>query len=172
MRLTKIKIMKLLYIISLVIILTAIETMPAFALSAADSTVTTAISGKVVEPAVGKFNVAVSVFRMITGLILVVGAVILVVWGLKWLQNKRIGRGIPEWIKTIGIFPLGPKQHLYMVKMLDRYMLLGVTESNINIISELDEEEAKAIKAEENLPNTFGNTLARQMNILAKRKNK
>lgn len=169
--------MKLKIIISLLIILTTIKVMPA--LSAVvdstvvvDSTIIMAGAEKNIEPQVGQFNIAVSIFRMITGLVLVVGAVILVVWGLKWLQNKRVGRGTPDFIKTIGIFPLGPKQHLYMVKMLDRYMLLGVTESHINIISELDENEAKAINADEISPKSFGNTLARQMNMLTKRKNK
>lgn len=122
------------------------------------------------RPAREQYNLAISIFRMIFALVVVAGLAIVVVFTLKWLQGRRVIKGQQQWISTVGYFSLGPKQHIYLVKLLNRYLLLGVTEAGINILSELSEEEAREVDSRNFTPHdNFKNVLSRQFAAIARR---
>lgn len=122
------------------------------------------------ETVKSQYNLAMSIFRLVFALLLVIAMAVVLVIGLKWLQSRKIGKSNPDWIKTVGIFPLGPKQYIYLVQMMNRYMLLGVTEAGISILTELDESEAQQIdKHNFKHQESFKEALAKQLNIFSGR---
>lgn len=44
-------------------------------------------------------------------------------------------------LRVVGKSSLSPKNHLYIIEVEGKKLLVGATDSNINLISELDEEE-------------------------------
>jgi flagellar protein FliO/FliZ len=47
-------------------------------------------------------------------------------------------------LKVVGKSSLSPKNHLYIIEVEGKKLLVGATDSNINLISELDKEEEKS----------------------------
>ena len=83
-----------------------------------------------------------TLFKMVTAL----GAVLLVfgvcVWGFRKMQSKLSlkkdgNKGLM--FEVISHFALGPQKSLYMVRVEDKKLLLGVTSSSINILSDWDD---------------------------------
>lgn len=54
--------------------------------------------------------------------------------GLNISQNAQL--------KTVGQINLGPKKRLVMVRFLNKLLLLGVTETSINVLSEAEADHA------------------------------
>jgi len=57
---------------------------------------------------------------------------------------KRFQKG--KYFQIMGRHVLEPRKSLYLVKMAKRYMVIGVADHGINLITELTEEEAKGHK--------------------------
>jgi len=82
-------------------------------------------------------------FKMVAALIVACVAAVLI---LKFLlprlsigkKNLDVGR-----IKILSRFSVGPKQHLLLVKVDEKCILLGVTDSTITKIKDLDDQNAK-----------------------------
>ncbi len=105
-----------------------------------------------------EFNYSPSLFgivvKLIISMVLIVGLIYLFTYLFKKLNGRVSGGGaIGDTIKIIGRTYLSPKQILYLVKIGGKYSVLGATESSINMISQLDDEEAHKL---ENLPNKTG----------------
>jgi flagellar biosynthetic protein FliO len=83
------------------------------------------------------------IIKLVLSLGLIVGLIYLSTYFLKKLNMRgaasEIGGGS---IKVIGRTFIGPKQCLYVVKIGEKYSVLGATESNINYIADLKKEEA------------------------------
>jgi flagellar biosynthetic protein FliO len=83
------------------------------------------------------------IIKLIFSMILIVGLIYLSSYFLKKMNSRSAGTGsVSDIIKVLGRSYIAPKQCLYVVKIGDRYSVLGATESNINFISELSKEEA------------------------------
>jgi flagellar protein FliO/FliZ len=75
---------------------------------------------------------------LILGLILV-GYYILKKYGVKWGLR---GRGLPGVVTFVGHLSLGPKQGVAVVKFAGKFLVLGVTEHSINLLTETDVTDA------------------------------
>ena len=92
------------------------------------------------------------------GMLAVVAAILV----LAWWATKQIaqrpglqgfGGRLPNGeFSVLAQIPLGREQRLIVVECAARYFLLGVTEHNISMLSELSEEEVRQWKEEQEEP--------------------
>jgi flagellar biosynthetic protein FliO len=89
------------------------------------------------------------IFKLVLSLGLIIGLIYLSTYFLRKLNMRgstgEVGGGS---IKVMGRTFIGPKQCLYVVKIGDKYSVLGATESNINFITDLKKEDADKYAAE------------------------
>ena len=81
--------------------------------------------------------------RMILSLIVVLALIYLVVYILKRYSYPGVS-GHSDLIKIVSFSYLRTKEMLYIVKVGEKLLLLGVTPNSINLITELEEEDFKA----------------------------
>jgi len=93
------------------------------------------------------------IFKLIVSMVLIVGLIYLSMYLIKKVNSRAAGGGIAgDTIKIIGRTFISPKQSLYLVKIGQRYTVLGATESNINLITELSDQEARDFDNRESKP--------------------
>ena len=79
---------------------------------------------------------ALQFFKMVFGLILVVGMIVLLAWvWRRFGHNTLSGRNI---IQMESILPLGSREKLVIIRTGERRLLLGVTTAQIQTLAELD----------------------------------
>ena len=81
---------------------------------------------------------AQSLVQVFFALVLVVGLIIGLAWLVKW-TSKMAGPGSKSLIKVVTQIPIGVKEKLVIVKVSDKYLLLGLTAQNISILQSFDE---------------------------------
>lgn len=70
-----------------------------------------------------------------------VGAVLLLKYAVPHIgAMKRFQQG--KYFKVLGRYLLEPRKSLYLVNVGKRYLVLGVSDHAINLVSEISEEEA------------------------------
>ncbi len=81
--------------------------------------------------------------KIVMGLALVIGLIYIVCFILKRLQENKIGTygshegPIMELISTIS-FGLGPGKSVHVVRVADRFLVIGATNAGITLLTELD----------------------------------
>lgn len=86
--------------------------------------------------------------KMIAGLVVVLGlAFILVRFVLPKTVAGRLrkSRNAP-WAILIDRLPIEPKKNLYLIRIANRYFVLGSSESSVNLITELSQAEGEKIE--------------------------
>ena len=84
------------------------------------------------------------ILKLILSMILIVGLIYLSMYLIKKVNARAAGGGfIGDTIKIIGRTFISPKQALYLVKIGQRFVVLGATENAISMINELTDQEAK-----------------------------
>lgn len=68
-------------------------------------------------------------------------AVIIIALILSWVIQKKGGFGNNVFGKVIGILPLDNRRFIYLVDVVGRVLVLGVTESNINLLCEITDKD-------------------------------
>lgn len=97
------------------------------------------------------------IFKLIFSMALIVGLIYLTTFLIKKVNTRAAGGGlVGDTIKIVGRTFLSPKQALYLVKIGERYTVLGATENNINMISELSDSEAEHFRNTEKNPTVQG----------------
>jgi flagellar protein FliO/FliZ len=66
---------------------------------------------------------------------------IIVAFGISWFIQKKTGLGGNVFGKVLGILPLDNRRMIYIVDIMGKVLVLGVTESNINLLSELTDKD-------------------------------
>jgi flagellar biogenesis protein FliO len=82
--------------------------------------------------------------RMVVGLVVVLGlalVLIRVVLPKTRLGRGRLGRGAGSWARVLDAVRLDQHRSLYLVKILERYFVLGTSEHSIQLITELSPQE-------------------------------
>ncbi|HPW58853.1 MAG TPA: flagellar biosynthetic protein FliO [Candidatus Rifleibacterium sp.] len=80
-------------------------------------------------------------------------AVILLAFGISWFIQKKAGIGGNVFGKILGILPLDNKRMIYLVDVMGKVLILGVTESNINLLGELtDKDTLDALRLQNDQP--------------------
>ena len=77
------------------------------------------------------------------------------------LQDKKAGSHL---IEVVSSTFLAPKKSIYLVQVLDRLLVLGVTEASISLLSEIPQSEAQELRVAlgtkvPRKPTQFGQTL-------------
>jgi flagellar protein FliO/FliZ len=93
------------------------------------------------------------VIKLIISMVVIVGLIYLSMYFLKKINSRAAGGGIiGDTIKIIGRTFLSPKQSLYLVKIGDRYAIIGATEQSVSMIGELSEKEAAKFESQGKAP--------------------
>lgn len=81
--------------------------------------------------------------QMFFSLLVVVGLIWLCVWGLKKMQKSRFNlHGIDPGLQIVEQMYLGAQQRVVVVRIHERVFALGVTPQNIQLLSDLSQDEA------------------------------
>jgi len=108
---------------------------------------TTVISDSVkIQPYAGTVGSGpvITIFTYIKVLFILAFVVAIILLSVKLLkklspQLKRSNNG--DTIKIISSNWIGPKKALFLIKIASKYLLIGVTENNINLIKEIDDQQ-------------------------------
>jgi flagellar biosynthetic protein FliO len=101
-------------------------------------------------------------FKTVLSLALIIGLIVVLVFVLnKYLQQGLKGTPNGDWCRVVAQFPLGQKQSLVLVQTLGKFVLLGVTDSSINKITEF--EEMPELQAMAEAAETSGNNMFRKL---------
>lgn len=83
------------------------------------------------------------VVKLVISLAVIIGLIYLSTYFMKKLNSRVAGGGnMNDAIRIMGRTFLSPKQSLYIVKIGQKYNVIGVCENSISKITELSEEEA------------------------------
>ncbi len=83
-----------------------------------------------------------SYFQAIGVLLLVLGALYMGVWALKRFgKMQNFGRQARNGLTVESQFHLGPKKSLVVVRFLNKRLLLGVTDQQINLVTEMEADD-------------------------------
>ena len=93
-------------------------------------------------------SLALSTFKMISALVVVLVCIYLGVYFLKKLMGRRsAANGKNNLLEVLETTYVGPKKTVSLVRVAGRSVLIGVTDSQISILTELDAGETSAITA-------------------------
>ncbi len=85
------------------------------------------------------------VFQMAGGLFLVLALLLLASYFLRRYGHKLgVGANRRTGLELLGQLPLGPRRGVAVVRYLDRVLVLGVTEHQVNLLTETIEEKEPA----------------------------
>ncbi|EKD82134.1 MAG: hypothetical protein ACD_39C01467G0001, partial [uncultured bacterium] len=80
-------------------------------------------------------------------------AVIILAFALSWLVQKKAGFGSNVFGKVLGILPLDNRRMIYLVDVMGKVLILGVTDSNINMLGEVtDKDTLDALRLQNDKP--------------------
>lgn len=89
-----------------------------------------------------------SILKMVSALVVVVICIYGAVFALKKLMGRKItGRGSNGILEVLETAHLGPKKMISVVRIADRSVLVGVTDNQISLLTELDETQTAQITA-------------------------
>ena len=84
----------------------------------------------------GSGELAGPLLKMLLGLLLVSGAILLLAWGLRRLQGLAPRQQV---IRLLASLPLGPRERLLLVEVGAQQLLLGVAPGRISLLHALEE---------------------------------
>jgi flagellar protein FliO/FliZ len=124
--------------------------------------------GKDLE-ATSQFEVWPAFLNMIFVLALVVIGIILLAWLFRKFMGSRLALGNPSFMRLINSIPLGDRRFISILKVGEKYYLLGISNSDIRNLAELDKEEVeKGLNVEEQVAAEGG--FAGILNMFQKRR--
>ncbi len=82
-------------------------------------------------------NAMTSTLSLITSLI----GIIIIALAISWFIQKKTGFGANNFGKVLGIIPLDNRRLIYIVYVAGKIIVLGVTESNINYLTEITDKD-------------------------------
>ena len=98
------------------------------------------------------------------GLVLPLIAVVALIYVVAWFLKKKMGVAVPavgknKLTQVVEVMPLGGQKCVYLVRVVDRLMVLGVTDDGISSLGEISEDELSH-SVEGGLARDFGSLLA------------
>lgn len=90
-------------------------------------------------------------------IIVSLGIVIALAFSASWFLQKKSGISGNSLGKVIGILPIGNRKFIYIVDIVGKVLILGVTDSNINSLGEVtDKHMLDSLRLESNSPSIPG----------------
>ncbi len=97
------------------------------------------------KPMVDTAGATSSIFRMIMALVVVIICIYGGIWVLKKMTTRRHSGGRKAYmLEVLETAYIDPKKSLSLVRVADRSVLIGVTDNQISVLTELDTELTKA----------------------------
>ena len=97
------------------------------------------------QPMIDSSTATSSIIKMITALGVVIVCIYVGIWLLKKLTNRRHSSGRKAFmLEVLETAYIDPKKSLSLVRVADRSVLIGVTDNQISVLTELDTELTKA----------------------------
>ena len=85
--------------------------------------------------------------KMVSGLVLVIGlAIVLIRFVLPKMGLMKVRKNAFKWVHLLDQFPLNAKASLQLVKMGGKYLVLGVSENSVHVMTELPKEEGERLE--------------------------
>jgi flagellar biosynthetic protein FliO len=88
------------------------------------------------EPGLPQTSFGPLLLKTVVSLFVVVGMTVFGMYGLKHFVNRKKNGNLA--IRVIGSTMLGPKKGIYLVEVSERWLLLGVTDASISMLTELE----------------------------------
>jgi flagellar protein FliO/FliZ len=108
-------------------------------------TATVAATTPAYQPMIDATTATSSIIKMITALGVVIVCIYIGIWLLKKLTNRRYTNGRKAFmLEVLETAYIDPKKSLSLVRVADRSVLIGVTDNQISVLTELDTELTKA----------------------------
>ncbi len=109
----------------------------------------TALQSESGVPTAQETGVIGAIVKMISALVVVIASVYLGIYLLKRLTQKRPGQNTKsDVLEVLQTTHLGPHKAISLVKVGKRSVLVGVTDSRISTLTELDEAETQEMYAQ------------------------
>ncbi len=92
-----------------------------------------------------------SIVRMVSALVIVVFSIYICVFLLKKFMGRKYGgrHGKDNLLEVLESTYVGPKKMVSLVRVADKSVLIGVTDQNISVLTELDADQtSELVKAE------------------------
>ncbi|PWB68686.1 flagellar biosynthetic protein FliO [candidate division GN15 bacterium] len=100
----------------------------------------------VYEPMTGKSEAAASLIKMLVALAVVIVCIYVGIFLLKKLMAKRhTGHGGNSLLEVIETAYIDPKKSLSLVRVADKSVLIGVTDNQISMLTELDSQHTQTV---------------------------
>lgn len=87
-----------------------------------------------------------SIKGLVRSFIIVIGLIVIFFVFLKWRYGFSRGiKGNRKYIQVLEYSMLGPKRYLYLVKVLDKLLVVGATNDGLSLLCEMNETEKKEL---------------------------
>lgn len=110
------------------------------------------------------------IFSLILSIIGIILVLYLTYYGTKWLSTKTILANKSNYMNIVDKIMLGPNKYIAIVEITSQYYLISITESNINILKELEDFQ-ELPNIDQDAPETFSKILNKFKNINSNKKN-
>ena len=84
-----------------------------------------------------------SFLTMMFALALVIGMIVLVAWLLKFFFGRRLALGGGSLLQLVASVPLGERRFISVLRVGERYYLVGISSAEISLLSTLDPDDVK-----------------------------
>lgn len=130
--------------------------------NAAPSSQALALPEEAPTPSPGLFS---TLMRLFLALAVTIGLIVLTVWGLKWVWEKR---GLNQWteegkvLRVLATTYLSPRKTIYLVEVGNRILVVGVggeEMSCLDVIREPEEVDALRGAAQQGFPKIFNRVI-------------
>jgi flagellar protein FliO/FliZ len=99
------------------------------------------------EPLTGYTSVVPSIVRLGLAMVVVIVCIYGGIFLLKKLSQRRIGGSRGQLLEVIETAGVGPKKVVTLVKVADRALVIGITDTNISLLTEFTAEQTAQILA-------------------------
>lgn len=98
------------------------------------------------RPPTATFNALPSIVRMLSALVIVIACLYASVYGLRRLSLRRqFGSRKHQALEIVETVYVAPKKTVALIRVADRAVLVGITDSQVSALAELDSEETARI---------------------------
>jgi flagellar biosynthetic protein FliO len=112
-----------------------------YASQSTSPSVTDSTAAKPVEGLVGRGAATVSILKMLVALVVVIGCIYLAIYLMKRLMGPRYsGSRKARVLEILETAHIDPKKSLSLVRVADKSVLIGVTDNQISMLTELDSQ--------------------------------
>ncbi len=100
--------------------------------------------GQAAKPlATNDFDIWPYVINLVVALAIVIALILLITWLLKLTIGRRFSFGSSGLLQVVASVPLGDRRFISVIRVGERYYLIGISSGEISLLSTLDADEIK-----------------------------